>query len=435
MKTRSFIKDFLSIGVSKLLIILCGLISTIVIARYLGPINNGIIATIAVYPSLFMSFGSLGVSQSVTYLLGQEIYSEKKIKEAVIQIWCFTSILSLVICYFLIKEFTSIDSKELWILLGILPIPFTLFNVYNSGIYLGKNRIKEYNRVSWLPSFITLLSNFVLVYFMELGVTGVLISLIIGPLTMSLILIFYNGFLDSFSLRIDKKILSQMLSLGLIYALSLLLINLNYKVDVILLDKLSTQEEIGLYSKGVVIAEYLWQIPMLFSTIVFARSAVAKDGRSFSMKVAMLLRLSFLSIGIFSLVLYFLSNEITSILFGEEFYRSGDVLKSLLPGVLILTVFKVMNMDLAGKGKPWIAIYAMLPALIINVIFNYILIGEYGAKGSAIASTISYSTAGIMFLFFYSKTVKIPIKEIIRPRKQDFMYFKILFEYVKNFKL
>lgn len=88
--------------------------------------------------------------------------------------------------------------------------------------------------------------------------------------------------------------------------------------------------------------------------------------------------------------------------------------------MVVLTIFKVMNMDLAGKGKPWTSLKAMLPAFIINILINLILIPIYGAKGAAISSTISYGIAGILFLLFYSKAVGLPIGVILRYKRKDF---------------
>jgi Na+-driven multidrug efflux pump len=79
-----------------------------------------------------------------------------------------------------------------------------------------------------------------------------------------------------------------------------------------------------------------------------------------------------------------------------------------------------MNMDLAGQGKPWISLKAMIPSLVVNIIFNLILIPIYGAKGAAIASTLSYSLAAFLFIHFYSKETGIPAKEIFKFRKNDF---------------
>ena len=98
---------------------------------------------------------------------------------------------------------------------------------------------------------------------------------------------------------------------------------------------------------------------------------------------------------------------------------SGIVLKLLLPGVVILTIFKVMNMDLAGKGKPWIAMKAMLPSLVLNVVLNLMWIPGYGASGSAFASTVSYALSGILFLYFYSVETGIPVREILKFRRSD----------------
>ena len=254
----------------------------------------------------------------------------------------------------------------------------------------------------------------------NLGITGAMVALIGGPLVMFLVLLFKNKFIQAFSFKFEWTVIKNMLSLGIIYAISLLIINLNYKVDVILLDKLSSPFQLGLYSKGSGITQYLWQIPMLFSTIVFSRSAVSKKGSEFSKKVAQLLRLSFVLIGMASIVLVLFSELIIIGMYGEDFRGSIAVLNYLLPGVLILTIFKVMSMDLAGKGKPWVAMKAMIPSLIVNIGLNLFLIPDYGSIGASIASTISYALAGILFLWFYSVETKMSIKEILSFKSSDF---------------
>ncbi len=416
----SFISDLIKVATSNFFIIVLGIGTSVLTARWIGPEGNGIIAGLTVYPSLFMTIGSLGIRQATTYYLGKQIYPEDKIKTAISQIWFFTSIVSVVICYFLMVYFSKSGSNVLWVVLALVPIPFTLFVTYNSGIFLGKNDIKTFNKVNWIPPAIIFVLTIIFVVLMQKGVSGALSSAIAGPLIMAVIMLFKNDFLKSFNLNFDLRIIKSMLSLGLVYAFSLLIINLNYKADYILLDRLSTSYELGIYSKGSAITQYLWQIPMVLSTIVFARSAVSKNDLAFSYKVAQLLRLSFLMIGAISVLLYFLSKQIIVGMYGAEFEPSTAVLNYLLPGVVILTIFKVMNMDLAGKGKPYVVMKAMIPSLILNVVLNYIFIPEYGARGSAFCSTISYIFAGISFLHFYSKEVQIPISTILRYKKSDF---------------
>ena len=418
--TNSFIKDLISVVFSKFGIILFGLSTSIIIARTLGPDKNGIIATLLVYPSLFMSIGSLGIRQSVTFFLGKKTFNENQIKTAITQIWVLTSLISIIICFYVMVYFSKSGDNLVLVGLALIPIPFTLFNTYNSGIFLGKNQIILFNRITWIPPLIILICTLVFVLLFSLDIEGFLIAMIGGPLFIFIILLLKNKFIQAFSLIFDWNIIKQLLTLGLVYAFALLVVSLNYKLDIILLDYFSIPFETGIYYRGAGFAEYLWQIPMLLSTIVFARGVVAKNDKHFSLKVTQLLRLSLIAMIIGILFIFFLSESIIINMYGEEFRGSIQVLNILLPGVFLLTFFKVINMDLAAKGKPWVSLKAMIPALVINVLLNIIWIPVHGANGAAFASTISYSIAGVLFLYFYSKEVQIPISIILKFKKTDF---------------
>ncbi|GGD30307.1 flippase [Flavobacterium orientale] len=416
----SFVKDLIRVGFSKLNIIIFGVGTSIATARLLTPDQNGTIAMLLVYPSLFMVLGSMGIRQSTTYFVGKEIYSLDRIKQAVTQIWLLTSLVSMLICVLLFLFLSKNVPDFSLILVSVLSIPFSLHNTYCSGIFLGKNEIKEFNKINWIPNFVTFLATISLIYFFDLEVMGAMLAYLFGHLAIFIALAIRKDNLMPKTFQIEKEVISKMLSLGLIYAFALLIVNLNYKIDVVLLENLSTPYELGIYAKGSSIVQYLWQIPMLFSSLVFARSAISKDGLAFSKKVAQLLRLSILLVGFVAVILMLLSKQVILLLFGEAFLPSVIVMQILLPGVVLLTVFKVMNMDLAGKGKPYIAMKSMAVPLVINVLCNLYFIPLYGSKGAAISSLISYSSAAFFFLYFYSKETKIPISEILGYKKSDF---------------
>lgn len=422
-----FFKDLVSVAFSKAGVILFGLGKAVILSRWLGPEQTGIITALNVFPMLFMSIGSLGVRQSTTYLVGQKQYDETAIKTALVHIWVISTVFSMLSCFLLMKNMSSAGHNTWLVLLAMAPIPFNLFNTYNSGIFLGQNNIRTFNRINWLPSFVILLLTALLVVFLNMGITGGMMAAIGGPLVMSAILLFKNRFIKSFSFTIEWKVVKSLLSLGIVYAVSLLVINLNYRIDIFLMDRLSTAHELGIYSRGAQLMEYLWEIPMLLSTLVFSGSATAANGRAYSEKVAPLLRISILVVGVLSLILFMYSEQIITLLFGEAFQRSAKVQQILLPGVLLLTVFKVLNMDLAGKGKPWIAIKAMIPALVLNIVLNLLWIPTHGAAGSALASTISYSVAAIIFLFLYARAVDMEVKQIITYKKEDYRLLTRLF--------
>src|SRR5690606_24856053 len=123
-----------------------------------------------VYPSLFMTVGSLGIRQSTTYFLGKNIFEEEKIKTAITQIWIITTIVSIFSCFLLMYYFSRSGSNLSLVLLALSPIPFSLFNTYNSGIFLGKDDIRTFNKINWIPSLLVLIATAILVVGMNLNV-------------------------------------------------------------------------------------------------------------------------------------------------------------------------------------------------------------------------------------------------------------------------
>lgn len=418
---RTIVQDLISIFSSKLIIIIAGLLNSVIIARSLGPEMNGILASILVYPSLFITFGALGVRKSSAFLIGRKLADEEVVFKSIIHLWIFSSIFSVLVSFGLVY-FTLANKPSLeLVVLSVLPIPFSLLNTYLSGIFLGNNQINEFNEVNWIPNVTTLIFTYLLVFVLELELVGVLLAQTFGQGIMTGILFWKIGASKLFSFKFDLVVIKSILKLGIAYAIGLLIVNMNYRFDVIILEQISTPFETGIYSKGSVLTQYLWQIPMLLGTIVFARSASAVDRKSYSLKVCQLLRLSFLLIISCSIVLIFLAKPIILLLFGDAFLGSVDVLKMLMPGVALLTIFIVLNMDISGQGKPLFLVRSLLPALIGNIILNIILIPKYGAIGAAFSSSITYTLGAILFVCHYSRFTKIKLSEILFYKKEDFI--------------
>ena len=421
-----FLKDIFTVGFSKIIIVLSGLGTSIISARILGVDNNGIIAAISVYPSIIKSIGSLGIRQSAAYYLGKGIYSEAEIKRSITQIWLLTALLSVfasLILIIILSNYVRIS----YAILAVLPLPFVLFNSYNSGLFLGKNLIQEFSRINWIPSLTGLLLTVVLVWVLPLGIEGFYIAAIGGPLFVFVYFILRGQFIQHLSFFFDVKIILGLLRLGGVYAVSLLLINLNYKIDVVLLGALSTSYETGIYSKGVSLAQILWHIPMVLSTLIFSRSASSKKSKEFSEKVVLLVKIIYPIVLIPVILIGLFAEELSSLLFGVDFVSSGKVIKLLLPGIWLLTGFKILNMDLAGNGLPKVAMKAMAPALLVNVTLNYFLIPSHGASGAALSSSVSYTISTVLIYIWYSRARKIPLRDLILTTKKDIIRVRELF--------
>lgn len=416
---RSFVKDLFAVLTSKGISIVLGLCSAMLTARYLGPEGNGIIAALMVYPNLFMSVGALGIQHSTTYFVGQKKHSIDEIYGSVLAIWTVTNLFCMCVSFLLIQYFTHQTYPGLLIFLAIIGIPFTLYTNYSSGIFLGLQKIKEFNRINWIPVAINFLCTIILVAGFKMGITGSMIGTFSGALIMSFLVASRISKFVSLKPLFNKARIKEMLGLGLAYAVALLVININYYGDVVILERFSTASEIGLYSKGVFIAQFLWEIPMLMSSLIFSRSAASKEKMDFSLKACRLLRFAGIVMLVACLALCVLAPLVIYFLYGKHFEGSIMVLRLLLPGVFFLTIFKVLYMDMAGRGKPWLSMKAMIPSAVLNIILNIVWDPIYGANGAALASTISYVFGAFLFLWIYSKDTGIAIKDILSFTSED----------------
>jgi Na+-driven multidrug efflux pump len=102
------------------------------------------------------------------------------------------------------------------------------------------------------------------------------------------------------------------------------------------------------------------------------------------------------------------------------------MIQVVLPGIFMLIGFRILNSRLTGMGKPQIAIYTFLPALVINFVSNLFLIPRFGGIGAAWATNISYGIGSIAFIIVYSRLIGMPIREILRVRKSDFYFIRDL---------
>jgi O-antigen/teichoic acid export membrane protein len=411
MAKRRFLRDFI------------GVLVVILLTRILGVDGFGLYYALLVIPIIVVSLTHLGVRGASIYMIGQKKYSDDAIVSSVIFILLFTSILGILFSIGAYFIFYEPEYTILLIGLVILIIPFRLGIVYIGGIFFGKDEIKEANRLEWAINLINLILAIILVWGLDLGLLGAIISLTTANILVAIWAFLLINQKFNISFRLIPQIVKKLLSLGIMYAFTFFVVQLNYRLDILLLEKLSTIQQVGIYSLGVHIVEQLWTIPFAISVVLFSRTANSKDQNIMTQSTISLARLSFIIIFLLSVVVIFVAPYIIPAVFGSEFNPSIEIINLMLPGVIILVIFRVLSGQLAGMGKPYLAIYVFLPALIINILLNFLWIPEYGGKGAAWASDISYAVGTFGYWLIYSREVKVGFFEILRFKKDDISIF------------
>jgi O-antigen/teichoic acid export membrane protein len=306
------------------------------------------------------------------------------------------------------------------IILIILITPLRLIISYGSAFILAKEKIKKFNRLNWLFPATNLLGIIVFVSILKLSVWGAILSLLCASFIVavySLSIILKD---NKLSFGFDFKLVTGIYKLGVVYALSFFIIRLNYRVDVFLMERLSTLKEIGYYSLGVNFAELLFQIPTALWIVIATRSANASDQNVMTATVLKLLRVAILIAVICAVVLYIIAPYIIPFVFGLKYIPSISVVQYILPGILFIIVFKVLNGHLSGIGKPYISALVFIPSVFINIGLNFLWIPDYGAMGAVMATNISYTIGAILLIVVYCKYMKVSVLELVKFKRTDF---------------
>jgi len=429
---RSFLKDLTGVLSSNLFILIAGLLVSVILTRKLGPEGFGIYSAILVVPFIVVSFAQMGIRASSIYYIGRKNYDQADIVTGILLILVMTSALGVlitVVSFFLLNDETY---TNLYIFLVLMLIPFRLAMAYFGGIFIGKEQIGRSNFINWFAELVHLVAVVLFVWLMEWQIAGALLALLLSHVLITLWAIFTLTKEFKLRLHFHPEIIRSLLSMGFMFALSFVIIQLNFRIDILLLKQLSTMEEVGFYSLGVSIAEKLWQLPFAIGIVLMSRTVNTDDQDAINATTGRLVRVSFLAGLIASIAMFFLSPFILPAIWGEKFLPSVMIIQYILPGILFISVYRVLSSRLAGIGKPQISIYVFIPALIINILLNLWWIPLYGAFGAVLATNVSYTLGTIAYIFVYSKIVHMPVLEIFLFQKSDFMFIKEMRKWVSR---
>jgi O-antigen/teichoic acid export membrane protein len=431
-KPRSFVRDAGTVVGTKVWTLLISFITATLLARWLGPEGKGLIAAVMVFPSMLLSVADLGVRQASIYFIGKKVYPFEKIVGVLTFAWLFVTIVGSAAALGLMMTVGHDDAPLGIMLLAAGSLPLTLLTTYANGIFLGNQMVGVMSRITRMTVVQTLLVSILLVYVLGMGVAGAMLATILGQVVASVYALSRLLKLAPIRPHWDGKLLIDLVSKGVLYSLSMFVMKLNYSADLILMQRLTTLEQIGLYTVGVSIAQLIWMVPTVLSSVVFSRSANAKDPEAFSRNVAKLYRV----ISLFGLLvlgfLFFTMPYILPLLYGEKFATSVPVMQILLVGVWAMVATKTINGDFAGRGRPLLMLAVMLPSLILNIGLNLYLLPRYGAIGAAYASSVTYTLSAIGVAFQFSRVSGIPMWELVRYRRSDFDFMDRLIKKLRR---
>lgn len=289
----------------------------------------------------------------------------------------------------------------------------SLFSV-NIQFFLGLKKIGWHNSLKIIQK-LSVLSFFI--YF------GVSIENYVLATFISVILVFVISFflmyrsVEDYTIMSLKESFVKLFKYGFQIQSSNILQLLNYRLIYVIIEK-TMGEVLGIYIVAVQLAESLWIPSKAIAIIQYSTISNEKnENKHYNISISFL-KISFFITLLLSGLLIFIPEDFIGWIFGKDFTGVTIILVGLLIGILAISINLIISHYFSGKGIYMYNLYASAIGLIVIVLSGWILIDKYELIGAAIASSLTYLSSTIYFIYVFKKTSQFKFSDLLL-RKQD----------------
>lgn len=395
--------------IAKISMITTGMVFSVLIARYVGAEMKGTLAYIQSIVSIGSIVLTFGLHQAYPY------YRREFNSDAFVSIF-----MSIVIALFMIQGVFSIviaalvvTSKEMIVITMLTPLwGYTRVTGYVMLVETPNKRNKALAMFSLAGTLYVL----VLFLFTKSNFVLAITALSFVEICKAAYFTFNIEYtIDFRSVRWNK--VKELGTYGFFPMIALLMTMLNYRIDVIMLRNSMhvTLAEVGVYSIGFALAEKALLIPDAVRDILLSRMAKGKG----EAEVAKVMRICFPVSILAAIAISIFSKIFIDIMYGSEFEGAYSVTVISVLGTIFLVFFKMISQYNIISKKQSLNVLMLMLAILINVVFNIVLVPRYGINGAAVATVIGNLACALTFIVYFSKISGLHIKNLVFLNRND----------------
>ncbi len=382
-------------------VLVLNIVSSVIIARFLGPTGRGTMAVAFSLTMLFAQLGSFGFTIANPYFTASEPATRPQIVAN--SLWLAAVLGSALVAVGVLLRLIApaivqgLDALQLGIVL--VGIPATLSTLFLHSVLLGEGRIRAYNGAELAISVLVTVALLVGFAVFAMGVTGALVLMVAGQLAGTVV---YLSLLRSDAPRkftLDTALLRLMARYAFrVYAATLAAFLL-IRVDLLLVNGYLGTTQAGYYSVAVAMGSALYIVPSVIATNLFPRIA---RGGSHEM-TAEVFRSVALLYGLLCLAMVPIAGGMIHILYGSAFAPASSLFYWLLPGIFSLGMLTILAQHFSGRGFPTAAILVWIPGVVLDIALNMALLKHNGTYIASLASTVSYTLILLLHMRMFAR--------------------------------
>ena len=389
------------------------LLIAILVSRYVGAAGKGEQSIVLAMVAIITIFDNMVGGASIVFLA-----SRLNRKNLFLASYLWTILVS-VMTYFVLIFVPLVH--ESYILSVVLLSGISSFVSIHSSILLGKEKLKQFNLLSFLVPGLTLLTLFLQFFFAwNLTPEAYVLALFVayGCTFLTSILFVRNEWRpeESISNAGLMEAFKSLLFYGFQNQLAHVFQLLSFRLSYFFLERYCGDAEVGIYSNAVSVIESIWMISTSISLWQYARIANSTNVSYTKRITEQLTKYGLLTAFLALVVLLMIPDAFFTWLFGKEFHQLNQLMLLLAPGIWVFNYALIIGHYFSGHGRYLVNAVASGVGLIVTFATAYYFIPSYKIFGAAMAASSSYFvTSFIVIVYFYRDGGKF----VIFPSVQD----------------
>ncbi|SDL00476.1 lipopolysaccharide biosynthesis protein [Halanaerobium congolense] len=424
MKNKSLLKSFFNFSIGNWLGAIVGIISTPILTRILSPDQLGKASMFTLAINILLLFVLFGTDQAfVRFFYEEEENNRNKLLFNILKIPIFIFLITSIIIFFMkdrISIFLFGEVNQFLIITLIITLFFNVLKRYGLLVIRMKQQGLTYSMLNFLFKIISLGLLILFAYLLgeqfEIRVYSQSIAIII----ITFISIFISRkawkFTDFKDIKLNNS-LKDIFHYSYPLMFTALITWLFQSFDKLAIKEWSTYNQLGLYSAAFKIVAILNIVKASFTNFWVPTSLEKYEDDSnnanFFSNMYQLIFLVMFFVGLGTIAF----KDLIVNLLGSEYRTASMIMPFLVFMPIMYTISETTVIGINFKKKPKYHILIASVACVVNIIGNYFLVPELGAKGAAISTGFSY------IVFFIMRTV-ISLK-----------FFKVDYKLYKSFIL
>lgn len=384
---------------SEAVTLVCSLASTVILSRYLDVAGFGAFNYVFAFMFLFLALNDLGVNTIAIREVAQSPARAGAIIGAAITLRLAIAAVVLVLTLITIQIWPMDAALRIPLTVFALILPLTALNV-PLIVFQTAQRFDLGLRAAliWRPVSVILLA---LAAALDAGLTGLLVALLVAEVIGLAATYALARRLVRFRPHVDRGLWRALLTSAAPMAASLLLVTVINRIDFIMLEHMTSLEEVGLYGAAYRVTNMLEKFPLLVMATLYpimSMLAVSDTARLRHVYRRALWQLGLLAVPM-ALVTIWLGPWLLALLFGEPYRASAPALRYLIVSTACLYVAMIGGNLLNSVRRSRDNVLALSCGALVNVGLNVVLIPARGIEGAAMATAASYGFVLLVTLF------------------------------------